>query len=249
MARNPGSPTEGASPAELPVTVAELKRANLRLWNVTIRNPFVDSVKDGSLPREAFLLWLVHARNLYEGGFALATHLLQKAPAVHRRPFLEGLRFCQDELEWFDRVLAKRQGGRSPEPHPIYRAFRDYLLTLAFEPYVAGLTALWALLKTQAEAWSGPGAGGGPYAEYTRHFAGPGSRSLARTIARFADEALATSSSGDRKRAEAAFRQVVRYKLSFWVAALSENAPARAVRASRRGSGRSSRPPSRRRRD
>ena len=204
----------------MPTSVQALVRKHRPIWNITVRNPFVTGVHDGTLPREMFDGYLVQAHHLVEAHFAPTCRLLAAAPRQDRPLLLEGVELLRSEVEWYQRLLAERGLDPSTPARPAILAMRSQLVALGFEPYVVGIVAFWAQAKTYADAWTSKRPHSGAHRDFLERWGSRRSGAFARRLGRAADRAIAGARPRDRDAAEEAFLVVVRHKLAYWTAAL-----------------------------
>lgn len=199
------------------VTTATILKRHAPLWKVTTRNPFLGGVRDGSLPIEVFDRWLVQHQFLADRLFTAICRIAAAAPGRDRQVLLEILRKMSRFLPWFERMLAKRGLDAGAPMHPACRAYADYTVALAFEPYPVALVALWAQLRAYRDAWKWAHPGAPRVRGVVRYFYSPEYDPIERDLARAADAALAEASPRQVRRAEGAFVDVAKYELAFWV--------------------------------
>jgi thiaminase len=204
----------------MPMTVHGLIRKHRPVWNLTVRNPFVSGVHDGTLQHELFDAWLVQARHLLDGHFAPVCRLLASAPRRDRPLLLEGLEIIQAELDWYRGLLAERGLDPSAPLHPIMLTMKNQVGALGFEPYVVGLVAFWTQGRTYVDAWTRKREPRGAYRAFLRRWGDPRAGVWVQRLGRAADRALADATPHERMAAEEAFLRVVHDKLSYWVMTL-----------------------------
>jgi thiaminase len=202
-------------------TVQGLIRKHRPLWNVTIRNPFVKGVRDGTMERELFDRWLVQARHMLEGHHAPVCRLLAAAPREDRPLLLQSLELIHAEIEWQRRRIVERGLDPAARVHPVISAMANYLVALGFQPYVVGLVAFWTQGRTYVDAWKARSPAPGMYRDFLRRFHQPRAVEWGRRMDRAANRALAGATESERDAAEQAFLRVVNDKLLYWTMTLS----------------------------
>jgi formylaminopyrimidine deformylase / aminopyrimidine aminohydrolase len=204
------------------ITTVTLLKRHAALWKLTYRNPFVASVRDGSLPVETFDRWLVQDRHFVEGLFPASCRIAAAAPGRDRHVLLVGLRRLLGHLSWFDKTLAARGLDPATPIHPVCRAYVDYGISLGFQPYTVSIAALWAQYRAYGDAWAWAHPGAPKFRSVVRNWYSPEYARFLRELGRAADAALAEASPREVRRAEQAFLDVAKYELAFWVMTLDK---------------------------
>ncbi len=205
------------------ITTASLLGRHARLWKVTCRNPFVGGVRDGSLPVEVFDRWIVQHRHFAEGLFQTICRTAAAAPERDRPVLLQVIRNVFGYLGWFDRMLATRGLDRETAVHPVCRAYYDYTVSLAFEPYPVALVALWAQYRAYRDAWKWAHPGAPQFRKFVRNWYSRSYEPGLSAVSRAANAALAEASLREVRRAEQAVLEVATYELAFWVMTMEKN--------------------------
>lgn len=196
-----------------------------RLWQdsagvaaATAAHPFVRGLADGSLPREAFGVYVA------QDAFFLECFARAYALGLARSPDRETLDAFADLLAGAREELrlhasyAERWGVRTTgvQPLPATSAYTDFLLATAALGGV-GLTcaAMAPCMRLYAHLGASMDAErAGPYAEWVRTYADPGFEQLAGTL-----EQLLDRHAGDEPEAAAAYRRAMDLELGFFDAA------------------------------
>jgi len=118
----------------------ELLRAHARLWHAATRHPFLDGVRDGSLPRQAFETWLVQDYLFVGKALAAQAVLVSQAPRADQALLVGGLAALVTELDWFEGHLRARGLDPATPMQPTNRAYCDFLHVMARAPYPVALT-------------------------------------------------------------------------------------------------------------
>ena len=195
-------------------------------WRGATRHPFLDSVRDGNLPVEAFEAWL--GQDYLFVGYLLAfqARLLARAPRPAQGVLAGGLVAVEDELGWFEARARERGLKLDVARHPTTEAYRGLLDVLDEDPYPVGITALWALERAYLEAWGSAAPGHPEYRPFVEHWTTPEFAGYVAGLGEAADAALG----GDgvpEDRVEAAFLEVASVERDFWEMALSHAASRR----------------------
>ena len=187
----------------------ELLRGHEEAWFRATRHPFLERVREGTLPEDAFVAWLVQDRLFVGDLLCFQARLLARAPRRAQRVVAAGALALVDELAWFD-DHGKRLGlDLDAERLPATRAYRALLERLEGEPFEAAITALWALERVYLDAWSFAAPAAPPYDAFVEHWTTPEFRAYVEEL-----EALADPSHGDVVAA------VLEAEVAFWETAL-----------------------------
>ncbi len=199
-----------------PASTAELLQHHADAWAQATRHPFLEGVRDGSLPRLSFHRWLVQDRHFALGLFAAQARVMALAPPSEWPILLGGLNALLAELEWFERHVRSRSLDFEQPLHPTCRAYVDFLLALGFAPYPVGITALWACERVYLEAWSSARPCAAEYQEFVDRWTAPPFLDYVRGLETAAGAALAQASNTVRAAAGDGFRQITSYECAFW---------------------------------
>ncbi|WP_408638297.1 TenA family transcriptional regulator [Rubrobacter xylanophilus] len=198
----------------------DLLARHQELWRGATRHPFLDGVREGTLPRRAFERWLVQDYLFVREGLAFQARLLARAPRRDQRLLIGGLVALEEELGWFEEQARRRNLDLDARPHPANAAYCGFLAGLEGEPYAAALAALWALERAYLEAWRGAAPGHPEYREFVEHWTTPEFADYVSGLEGAAEAALGEAGEGARGRAEEAFVGVARFERGFWEMAL-----------------------------
>ena len=193
------------------------------LWHAATHHPFLDGVRDGSLPVRAFDLWLVQDYHFVATAFAFQSLVLSIAPRGDQRLLVDGLSALVAELDWFETHAAARGLLFDAPLQPACRAYGDFLLATAREPYAATITTVWTVERAYLEAWNSARPGAPAYQEYVEHWTAPGFEAYVSALAAAADRALMAATPEARRAAEGAFIWTARYEREFWQMALQSD--------------------------
>ncbi len=103
------------------MTAQKLIESEAELWRAATHHPFLDGVRDGTLPVEDFARWLVQD---YQFGAALTrveARYLAGAPREDLALLAAGVQAMVAELDWFEQKAAEREAFRQVAWHE--RAF------------------------------------------------------------------------------------------------------------------------------
>ncbi len=198
-------------------TTSSLLRRHAPLWKVTCRNPFVLGLRDGSQPDDVFDRWLVEHGHLADGVFPAYCRMAAAAPSGDRKILLEAVRNLFNYISWLGPTLQARGLDRDAPPHPVCRAYVDFMLALGFEPYPVALVALWTQYRAHDDAWKFTRPAASRFRGIVRDLGNPVYGRCLVALARATDAALAQASPRYLRRAEEVFLEVAKYELAFWV--------------------------------
>lgn len=208
--------TECTADASEPMNCDELLSRHAELWQAATHHPFLDGVRDGSLPSAAFEAWLVQDCHFVAAAVRFQAQVLSAAPRGDQRVLVEGLGALIDELDWFEAHASERRLSLGVALQPACRAYGDFLLTVARESYAPAITTVWAVERAYFEAWSGVRPGAPAYREYVEHWTAEGFAAYVDALSGAAERALAEADPADQRAAEDAFVRTARCERDFW---------------------------------
>jgi thiaminase/transcriptional activator TenA len=141
-------------------------------WGAATRHPFLEGVRDGSLPEAAFGTWLVQDYLFVFDLLRFQGRLLSVAPRAGQRVLVGGLVALEAELGWFESQAARLHLRLDLERHSVTKAYRRRLLFYA-DDWARGITALWTGERAYLESWSGMAPGTAAYREFVEHWTHP----------------------------------------------------------------------------
>ena len=194
------------------MTAQKLIESEAELWRAATHHPFLDGVRDGTLPAEDFARWLVQD---YQFGAALTrveARYLAGAPREDRALLAAGVQAMVAELDWFEQKAAERGLHLGAPLHPTARAYSDYLYALCDRPYSVQLTALWALERAYLDAWRGARPGAEAFREFVEHWTNDAFAAYVAALEAATSRVLGQNADAERE----AFRQVARRERAFW---------------------------------
>lgn len=201
---------------------ADLLARHTAAWQVATHHPFLDGVRDGTLPRTAFRAWLAQDYRFVGDLLAFQARLLARAPRRDQALLVGGLAALEAELTWFEAHAGQQGVALSVERHPTTAAYRAFLVGLERWPYAAALVALWALERAYLEAWRGAAPGHPAYRPFVERWTAPAFATYVAELERAAEAALVSSERG--RADEEAFLAVARLERAFWAMAWAEGA-------------------------
>ncbi|WP_448641808.1 thiaminase II/PqqC family protein [Geodermatophilus sp. URMC 63] len=192
--------------------VAELPSRHPDAWRGATTSPFLDAVRDGTLPAGALDTWLVQDAHFVADLLRFQARLLARAPRPARAVLAGGCVALVEELDWFTRVATERGLDLAVPRLPATIAYGDLLYRLDAADVGVALTALWAVERAYLDAWSTARPGAPQYRQFVEHWTVPGFASYVAALEAAADE---TGPADD-----AVFLEVVAAETAFWETAL-----------------------------
>lgn len=190
-------------------------------WRGATRHPFLDAVRDGTLPREAFDLWLAQDYLFVADLLSSQARILAHAPRRDQAVLAGGLVAAEAELGWFDDKASERGLDLGAFRLPATQDYRRLMSSMEDEPYAAAITSVWTIERAYLEAWRSakpPAA----YAEFVEHWTTPEFAEYVSGLERAADDALSNAREPERETAEQTFLSVTRLEREFWEMTFSE---------------------------
>ncbi len=194
------------------MTPQKLIESEAELWRAATHHPFLDGVRDGTLPPEEFACWLVQD---YQFGAALTrveARYLAAAPREDLALLSAGVQAMVAELDWFEQKAAERELHLGAPLHATARAYIGYLYALCDQPYSVQLTALWALERAYLDAWRGARPGAEAFREFVERWTNDAFATYVAALEAATSRVLGHNADAERE----AFRQVARYERAFW---------------------------------
>ncbi|MCU1692279.1 MAG: putative transcription activator [Frankiales bacterium] len=144
------------------------------LYDAATRAPFLDAVRDGSLPPAVLDAWLAQDALFVADLLAFQARLVARAPRPAQAVLAGGVVALVEELAWFDDLAARRGLPLDVAPAPATARYADLLQRLDAAPYADAVAALWLLERVYLDAWTHAAPGAGPYRELVEHWTVPG---------------------------------------------------------------------------
>ncbi|HLZ68721.1 MAG TPA: TenA family transcriptional regulator [Dehalococcoidia bacterium] len=188
------------------------------LWQQATRHPFLDGVRDGSLPAAALDRWLVQDERFVDALLRFQAALLPRAPRPDQLVIAQGLLALAEELHWFEGIARERGLQLGAPLLPACREYIAYLDELTAEPgasYPTLITALWTAERAYFDAWQGARPGAPAFRAFVEHWTVAAFAEYVAGLAQAADRALAAAPEEQRGGA-AAFRRVAALEQGFW---------------------------------
>jgi formylaminopyrimidine deformylase / aminopyrimidine aminohydrolase len=185
--RGASGSTRGCLSRVAAVPVDELLRGHEQAWRRATRHPFLERVRAGTLPEDAFAVWLVQDRLFVGDLLCFQARLLARAPRCAQRVLAAGALALVDELVWFDAQGERLGLDLEAERLPATYAYRTLLERLEREPFEAAITALWVLERVYLDAWSFAAPAAPPYDAFVEHWTTPEFRAYVDELEALAD--------------------------------------------------------------
>ena len=189
--------------------VAELLERHAAEWRRAVRHPFLDAVRDGTLPAAAFDTWLVQDARFVTDLLRFQARLLARAPRQAQPVLAGGVTALVEELGWFDQRAAARGLDLAVPALPATARYAELLERLDPADVPSALVALWTIERTYLDAWSGARPGAPEYREFVAHW----------TVPLFAGYVAGLEVAADRAGpvdVDAVFLEVVAAEIAFW---------------------------------
>lgn len=196
------------------MSTSELRAKHADSWERATHHPFLDAVRDGSLPEWAFTTWLVQDYLFVGDLLVFQARLLARAARGAQAVLAGGVVGLEQELSWFEEQAGRRRLQLAARRQPTTSAYQEFLRRLDGAPYAASITALWGIEAVYLESWSGAAPGDPTYREFVEHWTVPAFAEYVDGLGRAADEALASTESA--ALADEAFAEVLVMERAFW---------------------------------
>ena len=193
---------------------ADLLAQHPTAWKNATRHPFLDSVRDGTLPSQSFVTWLAQDYIFATDELTVQAHLLPSAPRYAQSLLISNLAALDAELSWFEGRAKELSLALNAAPQPATAAYGAFMRTFEQLPFAAALTATWAIERAYLEAWQSALPGHPIYREYIERWTNPGFASFVDAMEQLTARALESGTAD--KEAEAAFLEVADLERKFW---------------------------------
>ena len=198
-------------------TVRQLAHADPQRLQAATRQPFLEGVRLGTLPVEAFDRWLEQDRLFVEALTRAWGAILRGAPTEDLALLADGIGAFVAEMAWFDQLGAERGLVVPAEPLPVTHRYNRHLLDVAAEPYPVALAAMWAVEVAYLEAWRAARPGHETFRKFVEHWTDEAFAAFVDRLEQAGDRALADASAAEVAGAAAAVAATFDHEAAFWV--------------------------------
>lgn len=199
----------------------DLTSRHASAWREATTHPFLDAVREGTLPREAFDLWLAQDYLFVADLLTSQARILACAPRRDQAVLAGGLVAAESELGWFEEKARERGLDLGASRLPATESYRRLMSSTEDAPYPAAITGVWTIERAYLEAWRSakpPAA----YAEFVEHWTALEFEEYVTGLERAADDALSEAGEPEREAAEQTLLSVAHLERDFWEMAFSE---------------------------
>ena len=190
-------------------TGGDLIRRAGALWEDATHAPFLEAVRQGTLPQESFQRWLIQDYKFAMGLLAYQAICVAKSPRSDHKPLLEGLAALDAELDWFAGHAGRLDLKFDTPTHKICRRYIDYLMKMAhMEPYALLVAILFGVEASYLAAWSDLKAEG-PYSEFIERWSSPQFFAYVESLGQLTDR-------NPHPRRQEVFNEVLLQERDFW---------------------------------
>ena len=183
------------------------------LWDRAVHAPFLQGVRDGTLPPQAFDRWLAQDALFVADLLRFQARLLARAPRAAQAVLAAGAVALVDELSWFEDQAAARGLSLDAAPLGATREYAALLERLDAAPYPVAVTALWVVERVYLLAWATAAGAPEPYTGFVEHWTAPGFADYVAGLEAASLAALPDAAAGAVDRAVA---EVLELEAAFW---------------------------------
>lgn len=184
-------------------------RSAAELWPEATDAEFLRAVGNDTLPEEAFHRWLVQDYLFARGLTAFEGVAVAHTPRPAQKALIAGLGAMSGELDWFEEHAAERGLNLNAQPHPVCKAYIDFLTAAAYtQPYPVLLAILYGVEVSYLCAWSALEARGS-YAEFIQRWSNEDFADYVRDLLQLAEE-------HEHPQQQEYFDEVLRHEAAFW---------------------------------
>lgn len=203
--------------------VADLPPRHRAAWLRATQHPFLDAVRDGTVPEATFDTWLVQDYRFIRDLLRFQARLLSRAPRPAQAVLADGAVALVDELAWFERQATARRLDLDAGSLAATAAYAALLQRLDGADVAVALVGLWAVERVYLDAWSYGSPGAPAYREFVEHWTTPQFATYVEALQSTADAAVGAARDGSQ--VEAVFLEVVEAESGFWDMAWTRRAP------------------------
>jgi len=179
------------------------------LWREGTESQFLDAIRDGSLPQDAFQRWLAQDYLFAKGLTTFQAITAARAPRSAHKVLIAGLGAMDAELEWFEQLAKERSLDLNVEHHPTCQRYVDYLIASAYsQPTEVLLAILFGVEVAYLCGWSALDASG-PYAEFVARWSND---NFLAYVHQLHDSCISHPHDSQQDQ----FNEVLRHERDFW---------------------------------
>ncbi|MPY94126.1 MAG: TenA family transcriptional regulator [Acidimicrobiia bacterium] len=196
--------------------VRQLADRDPALWWAATHHPFLDGVRDGTLPGTAFDRWLGQDRLFVETLARAWAAMLADAPTDDLGLLADGVSAFVAEMAWLETLGAERGLAVPAQPLPAAVDYHAHLRRTAGGPYTVALAAMWAVEAAYLEAWRTALPGASAYRPFVEHWTDGSFVAFVGRVEAAADRALASASAAVVDAAADAVALTAGHEAAFW---------------------------------
>jgi thiaminase/transcriptional activator TenA len=181
-------------------------------WAAATRHPFLDGVREGTLPPGALDTWLAQDALFVADLLVFQARLLARAPRPAQAVLAGGAVALVDELAWFEGLADERGLDLAAAARPATRAYAALLRRLDGASFADAIACLWVVERVYLDAWSSARPGAGDTAPLVEHWTSPGFATYV--------QALEDLAAGAGEPDEVLLVEVLQHEAAFWAMAL-----------------------------
>jgi thiaminase/transcriptional activator TenA len=200
------------------VDVTELVTRHAELWRRASGHPFLDGVREGTLPDAAFRTWLAQDYHFVGDLLRFQARLLGRAPRFAQPVLAGGAVALVDELAWFEQWAGAAGVELTAPRRPATVGYAGLLERLDAAPFPVAITMLWTIERAYLDAWSHARPGAERYRAMVEHWTATGFGGYVDALA-----AAAAQEGDGRADLDGWFVEVVEAEIAFWD--MAEEAP------------------------
>jgi thiaminase/transcriptional activator TenA len=210
------------------VPVALLPSQRPDEWRAATSHPFLDGIRDGSLPAADLDRWLVQDALFVADLLRFQARLLARAPRPAQAALVTGLVGLVEELTWFEEQAAGRGIDLAAAPAAATERYAALLERLDAAPPSSALAALWVLERVYLDAWTSAAPGAGPYAAFVEHWTTPAFTAYVASLEQAADTLLADPLLAEgEQELDPLLGEVLAAEAAFWGTSRGDGPPPR----------------------
>jgi thiaminase/transcriptional activator TenA len=196
-----------------------LLRDHAALWQQATRHPFLDGMRDGTLPADALDRWLAQDEYFVDALLRFQAMVLARAPRPDQLVLAQGLLALAEELRWFEGIAHERGLPADAPLLPACREYIDFLGAFADDrgaTYSSLITAIWTIERAYLDAWLSARPGAPAYRGFVEHWTVEAFAAYVADLAAAANRALAGAAPLVVADATNTFRLLAEYERDFW---------------------------------